>query len=1161
MEPARRPAGRRQLLPAEVALCESLNLSEADYWYFVELSERYTAERPAGYELVPDVRNGPVALFVINLVIGIALSALSALLAPKPQEQKTPPSTRTADINGQSRFAPQTAFDSVQELAALGAIIPLVFTRKGVRVTSSLLWSQMLSLGTGQQLRLMALFSSGELEARPDFAGFAIGDSLLENYVNAKLALYFKTNGGRIAEGGADRYSEGTSQNVEHADAFSLYWDRSSAFEPYFSGTRTPGTQTQFGVYNPMPNGMRHKVDYEVTIRPVKADSNIQDDIIVKRTKIGWWFWRGSAMIAHDGDLITYAISAGDHAKEAFQPWGIEDVSSFVEGERQATDDALTVGDAYLLGTALLVGHSIPTEPWRLGQVKHAILRITEPGEFDNGDVGGVFAPYERLTLQRVALGVVSNNRECTCTEIGLKSTVYKQITGFANVNSWPGIPTLQHYEAANGSFSLGSLTAYIFRLSFFTLQVRPLGSTAAWRDISDGTLFCVRNNTPQPQYNFIRINHPFGQYEFRLRPYPGNAALRYFRNGKVWQLRPGTLTRYQAGEFLVAFAGTPLYLTESVMTNSEWNLGTAPPSPTGSARALSSYSNGAIPPGVWREVERRPAGDGFGVVGPEYNIYYFYWDGGSIGTVDYVPGQEPVLMHGGYRYVAGRLTLYPDAYEIIRQSLHEPPSIFSGHTPTTGGSGSGLVLHVQVYENGSSQWSIVAQGGGYLSGQVVTIPHANVTVAVQTDEVDYVSNSLNPFDAVADVCLYSSERSSHQDGPEHEIVYVNEMVEQQAPQYTNLAIAGLRINSTKEWSSFNSLSAYIKRGCMVERLVASGRGATNLLPEIATALLTDPLLGAGNLINRDQVNLERMTLAAQFCEANGFTWDGVISEKQNIRQWIFEQAGYCLLDFTILGGQFSLVPSVPYGSDFKINPAAKPEIKALFTDGNIKDLRVTFLSPEERKLFKAVLKWRQDKDNGFPQTRVFTVRLADSEGGSDADPEEQFDMSGFCTTQAHPMLFAKYALRTRQKVDHAVQFKTTPQAAMGLAPGEHFRLVSEVTHISRFSNGTIGPDGTITCVGELPTSAQIIYWAPGSVGVSEAVLTSSGNHTPQQELWGTVFSIKNTTTTNRVYKLETLSYSDDGLVDVAASFAPLTDAGTLAALDWPDAAFRIEVG
>jgi hypothetical protein len=63
------------------------------------------------------------------------------------------------------------------------------------------------------------------------------------------------------------------------------------------------------------------------------------------------------------------------------------------------------------------------------------------------------------------------------------------------------------------------------------------------------------------------------------------------------------------------------------------------------------------------------------------------------------------------------------------------------------------------------------------------------------------------------------------------------------------------------------------------------------------------------------------------------------------------------------------------------------------------------------------------------------------------------------------------------------------------------------------------------------------------------------------QELWGTVFTLKNTTTTNRVYKVETLSYSDDGLVDVAASYAPLTDRGSLAVLDWPDAAFQVEVG
>jgi hypothetical protein len=1157
------------LLSAEVALCETLGLSEEDYWYFVDLAERYIAERPAGYELVPDVRAGFVVPIIINLVIGIALTAISALLAPKPQEPKTPPSARTPDVKGQSRFAPQTAFDSVQELAALGTVIPLVFARKGVRVSSSLLWSQMLSLGTGQQLRILAMFSSGELEAAPDFAGYAIGDTLLENYTNAKLALYFKRNGGRITEGSADRYSQGTAIPVTHSDAFSVYWDRSSSFQPYFSGTRTPGTQTQFGIYNTMPNGAVYRVDYELILKPDDAESDLKEDIDIKQNKVyRERFPRFCALISQGGDstLLRYEINGDMENTGRFQPWGVEDVNSFTESERYATDEAISVGDTYLIGSQLVVGAAVPAEPWVPGQKKFVEFKTLEAGTVDFRGHLDVDPVYANFHISRVAIGTVSNNRECTCTEIGLKSTVYKQITGFPNVNALPNPRTISKYERDNGSYSLGSLTKYIYRLSFFQLQVRPLGSNGTWQTISNGTLFCIRNNTPQPQYNFIRISHPFGQYEFRLLPYHGNCALRFYKDKKVWQLFPGTLQQYgEAGGFTITFAGNQLYLNDGMLCNREWIKGSPPPKPTGKVNSLSSYSSGSIPPTGWQTVETRYNSNATSKNLVYYYVYgdnhEFYWDNKLVGT----SGDNPFTTKDGFRYERLNLRYSSSGveyYEIAKQSYSSITVTFDGQVTATGGSGSGLVLQVRTYSNGVSSWSIVNPGTGFANGETVTIPQANATVTVATDATALATaENLNLYDAISDLNLYSSERSSHDDSPEHEIVYVNEQVEQAAPQYDKLAFAGLRIHSTKEWTSFNSLSAFIKRGCMVERLVEGGRSATNLLPEIAYALLTDPVLGAGNTISASQVDRTRMTLAARFCDANGFTWDGVITEKQNIRQWIFEQAGYCLLDFTILGGQFSLVPSVPYGTDFKISNAGKPEIKALFTDGNIRDLRVTFLSPEERKLFKAVLQWRQDKENGFPQTRVVTVRLSDAEGGSDADPEEQFDMSSFCTTQAHPITFAKYALRTRQMVDHAVQFKTTPQAAMGLAPGDYFRLVSEASHTSRFNNGTIGPDGTITCVGTLPSSATIIYWAPGSTGVLEATLTSSNGRTSQTALWGTVFTIKNTTTTSRTYKVETLSYADDGLVDVSASFAPLTSSGSLAALDWSDSAFKVEVG
>ena len=91
------------------------------------------------------------------------------------------------------------------------------------------------------------------------------------------------------------------------------------------------------------------------------------------------------------------------------------------------------------------------------------------------------------------------------------------------------------------------------------------------------------------------------------------------------------------------------------------------------------------------------------------------------------------------------------------------------------------------------------------------------------------------------------------------------------------------------------------------------------------------------------------------------FFWDGVISSKLNLRDFIFEHAGYCLLDFTIIGGKFSLKPSVPINGNNEIDKTQKPDVKCLFTDGNISDLQVSFLSPEERQLFRAAVLFRKE--------------------------------------------------------------------------------------------------------------------------------------------------------------------------------------------------------
>jgi hypothetical protein len=187
--PARRSGDCRSLLPFEVELCDELDLTAEEYFYFQQLSDAYNGKRPAEYDLagVPDAQAGPIIPIVISLVVGIAISAIGALLAPKPAKPKTPPQLRTTDQTSAKRFLQSEGFSSVQDVAVLGETIPVVFANRrgelgGVRVNAMLLGSQLLSRGTGPQLKAAKLLSLGQLAEQPDFNGYAIGDQTLKTY-------------------------------------------------------------------------------------------------------------------------------------------------------------------------------------------------------------------------------------------------------------------------------------------------------------------------------------------------------------------------------------------------------------------------------------------------------------------------------------------------------------------------------------------------------------------------------------------------------------------------------------------------------------------------------------------------------------------------------------------------------------------------------------------------------------------------------------------------------------------------------------------------------------------------------------------------------------------------------------------------------------------
>ena len=411
--------------------------------------------------------------------------------SPAQEQAKEGRPFDTQNIRGRTKYSPLAEFDSVQDLATLGSLVPLIYTLQqgehgGVRVESQLIWSRMRNLPTHQELRALLLFSAGELDVDPDFDSFAFGDTKINGYMTAKLAIWFN-RGVEAAKNKpfygeeSRRYSDGTKAvGTANWKPFSTGLGK-RARRNVFCGTVTPSQQAAFGQYSPVRNGQGWKYEFKY---PGKGDGDRDQRHIIfgtRRKHVAGYHCGRTQMTGSPESLVYRIIDA--EADRCFQACrdnddkpttrvrshfsggrllaissvrkgqsdsekigGVEDGIQAIDQSKIDADAVLDPGELYLIGsdiyrcTSRSNGRGRPGTPYEPGISGDVVYQFSREQEFAKGYVSfdkiAVYGTEEirdetHMPIQKVAIGAISTTRKVDFVEIGLKSTVFRQINGY----------------------------------------------------------------------------------------------------------------------------------------------------------------------------------------------------------------------------------------------------------------------------------------------------------------------------------------------------------------------------------------------------------------------------------------------------------------------------------------------------------------------------------------------------------------------------------------------------------------------------------------------------------------------------------------------------------------------------------------------------------
>ena len=171
-------------------------------------------------------------------------------------------------------------------------------------------------------------------------------------------------------------------------------------------------------------------------------------------------------------------------------------------------------------------------------------------------------------------------------------------------------------------------------------------------------------------------------------------------------------------------------------------------------------------------------------------------------------------------------------------------------------------------------------------------------------------------------------------------------------------------------------------------------------------------------------IDISNLQALASFCTNNNLFFNGIISKSVNIIDYITTISPFYFLSFLSVGGKFKFSPILPINSSNQIDTGTLTPV-ITFDESNILELilKKIYFNVEDRRSFVANVIYTECIPTEVSKTKTVTVRFTNNDVDS---PTEQFDLSEFCSSVDHAILYAKYELATRKHSTHEISFTTT---------------------------------------------------------------------------------------------------------------------------------------